>query len=156
MRLLADCLCDWWERVRERFAHSTTLVLDLDNGPENHSHRTQFLFRLVEFVREFDVRLVVAYYSPYHSKFNAMERGWCVLERHWNGTILRTTELVAHWMGSMAWRGRHLEVHMVTTHYPTVRKLDAMPMAVVEAQVSRHETLSRWFVTSDPNNLWDY
>ena len=29
---LVDCLAEWWETVRERFAHITTLVLNLDNG----------------------------------------------------------------------------------------------------------------------------
>ncbi len=40
---LADRLVQWWESVRERFRHCTTLVIDLDNGPENHSRRTQFM-----------------------------------------------------------------------------------------------------------------
>ena len=43
-KVTSDCLVDrlteWWETVRERFAHITTLVLNLDNGPENHSRRT--------------------------------------------------------------------------------------------------------------------
>ncbi len=38
-RVTSDCLVDrlvqWWEAVRARFAHITTLVLNLDNGPEN-------------------------------------------------------------------------------------------------------------------------
>ena len=50
-RVTSDCLADrlaqWWETVRARFAHVTTLVLNLDNGPENHSQRTQFVARLV-------------------------------------------------------------------------------------------------------------
>ena len=34
---------------RVRFPEVTKLVLNLDNGPENHSRRTQFLKRMVEF-----------------------------------------------------------------------------------------------------------
>ena len=53
-KVTSDCLVDrlgrWWEAVRERFAHITTLVINLDNGPENHSRRTQFMQRLVDFV----------------------------------------------------------------------------------------------------------
>ena len=52
-RVTSDCLVDrlaqWWAGVRARFAHSTTRVLNLDNGPERHRHRTQFVARLVEF-----------------------------------------------------------------------------------------------------------
>lgn len=153
---IVDCLSDWWQRRRERFAHVTTLVINLDNGPDNQSHRTQFLFRLVEFVREFGVKVVLGYYPPYHSKFNPVERCWGILERHWNGAILHTVASVEQWMMSMTWRGRHPEVEMVSTHYPTGRKLDAETMAVIEAQVERHETLGRWFVTIDPKMLWEY
>jgi len=43
-RVTSDCLVDqlvnWWEGVKERFSHVQTLVLNLDNGPECHSHRT--------------------------------------------------------------------------------------------------------------------
>ena len=53
-KVTSDCLVDrlvqWWESVRARFAHITTLVLNVDNGPENHSRRTQFMQRMVEFV----------------------------------------------------------------------------------------------------------
>ena len=57
---LVDRLVDWWESVKERFSHITTLVINLDNGPESHSRRTQFMQRLVEFVRRYHltVRLV--------------------------------------------------------------------------------------------------
>ncbi len=47
---LVDRLIDCWESIKERFAHITTLLINLDNGPENHSRRTQFMQRVVEFV----------------------------------------------------------------------------------------------------------
>lgn len=54
-KVTSDCLVDrlaqWWEAVRERFAPITTLVINLDNGPENHSRRTQCMQRLVDFVQ---------------------------------------------------------------------------------------------------------
>jgi hypothetical protein len=37
--------------VRERFEQIRTLVINLDNGPENQSHRTQFLNRMVAFAQ---------------------------------------------------------------------------------------------------------
>jgi len=48
---LVDRIEQWWDTVRDRCAHVTTLVLNLDNGPESHSHRTQFMARLVAFVQ---------------------------------------------------------------------------------------------------------
>ena len=38
---LVDCLAQWWEAVRDRFAPITTLVINLDNGPDNHRWRPQ-------------------------------------------------------------------------------------------------------------------
>ena len=65
-KVTSDCLVDrivqWWETVRERFAHITTLVINRDNGPENHSRRTQFMQRLVEFVHQYHLRVRLAYY----------------------------------------------------------------------------------------------
>jgi hypothetical protein len=67
-KVTSDCLVDrlaqWWESVRERFAQITTLVINLDNGPENHSRRTQFMSRLVDFVPHYRVTVRLAYYPP--------------------------------------------------------------------------------------------
>jgi hypothetical protein len=91
-KVTSDCLVDrleqWWERVHERFSHITTLVLNLDNGPENHSRRTQFLCRMVQFAHTSGLRVRLAYYPPSHSKYNAIERCWGILEMHWNGALL--------------------------------------------------------------------
>ena len=57
---LVDCLEQWWETVRERFAHITTLLISLDNGPENHSRRTQFMQRMVGFVRRYGLTVRLA------------------------------------------------------------------------------------------------
>jgi hypothetical protein len=47
----ADCLVDileqWWQEVKDNFPQVQKLVINADNGPENHSRRTQFMHRLV-------------------------------------------------------------------------------------------------------------
>jgi Rhodopirellula transposase DDE domain len=67
-KVTSDCLVDrltqWWETVRDRFTHITTLVINLDNGPENHSRRTQFMQRLVAFVQPYHLTVRLAYYPP--------------------------------------------------------------------------------------------
>ncbi len=79
---IVDCLEQWWSSVRERFAHIRTLVINQDNGPENHSRRTQFLKRIVEFAHKYHLNIRLAYYPPYYSKYNPIERTWGVLEKH--------------------------------------------------------------------------
>ncbi len=146
---LVDCLTAWWESVRGRFSHVTTLVLNLDNGPENHSHRTQFMHRLVQFARHFRLTVRLAYYPPYHSKYNPVERCWGILEQHWNGSLLDSVEATLHFAATMTWKGRAPLVALVTTAYHRGVRLTAEAMAAVEAQLTRLPGLERWFVDID-------
>ena len=143
---LVDCLTHWWATARARFAHISMLVLNLDNGPENHSHRTQFMHRIVAFVAQFGVSVRLAYYPPYHSKYNAVERCWGILELHWNGSLLDSLEAVVAHTASMTWKGVHPAVALVTTTYQTGVTLTKEAMAAVEAQVLRLPDLGKWFV----------
>jgi len=149
-KVTSDCLVDrleqWWEAQKARFAHVTTLVLNLDNGPESHSHRTQFMARLVAFVQREQVSVRLAYYPPYHSKYNPIERCWGILETHWNGTLLDSLEAVCGFTASMTWQGVHPVVALVTTTYATGVKLTKEAMAAVEAHVTRLPPLDKWFV----------
>jgi transposase len=86
-KVTSDCLVgrlvEWWETVKERFSQIKTLVIHVDNGPKNHSRRTQFMQRLLEFVQRYHISVRLAYYPPYHSKYNPIERCWGILEQHW-------------------------------------------------------------------------
>jgi Rhodopirellula transposase DDE domain len=114
---LADCLERWWDRVGARFPHITTLVINLDNGPENHSRRTQFMQRLVTFAQRTDLTIRLAYYPPYHSKYNPIERCWGILETHWNGAVLDSIDAVIQFAATMTWKGTHPVVELITTTY---------------------------------------
>jgi transposase len=143
---LVDRLAQWWEAVRERFAHITTLVINLDNGPENHSRRTQFMQRLVTFVPQYHLTVRLAYYPPYHSKYNPIERCWGILENHWNGTLLDSLDTVLQCARTMTWRGNHPVVELVTVLYQTGVALTKDAMETVEAQLKRLPALGKWFV----------
>lgn len=158
-KVTSDCLVDrleqWWEAVHSRFAHITTLVINLDNGPENHSRRSQFMQRMVEFVRHSGLRVRLAYYPPYHSKYNPIERCWGILENHWNGSILDTVEAVLKFATTMTWNGVHPVVELVTTTYATGIRLSQEAMAVIETRIARLPGLDKWFVDISPSSLWD-
>ena len=153
-RVTSDCLVDrlaaWWATVQERFAHITTLVLNLDNGPENHSRRTQFMGRLVDFVAATGLTVRLAYYPPYHSKYNPIERCWGILEHHWNGTLLDSVEAVLGFAGTMRWKGKTPVVQVVTTTYQTGVALTKDAMAAVEKQLARLLGLEKWFIDIVP------
>jgi len=152
---LIDCLVQWWQSVQERFRHITTLVINLDNGPENHSRRTQFMQRIVGFVRQYGIIVRLVYYPPYHSKYNSIERCWGILEHHWNGAILDSIDAVLNFTASMTWNGFYPVVELVTTIYQTGIRLSQDAMALIEAQIQRLPGLDKWFVEIVPSALWD-
>jgi transposase len=143
---IADRLEQWWQEVRLRFLNVKTLVINLDNGPENHGRRTQFLKRVVAFARRYGLKVQLAYYPPYHSKYNPIERCWGILEMHWNGTLLDSVEAVVGFARSMTWKGKHPVVSVVETVYHKGVKLKSKEMKALESQVVRLAGLGKWFV----------
>jgi transposase len=75
--------------------------------------------RLLEFVQEYPISVHLAYYPPYHSKYNPVERCWGILEQHWNGALLDSVEAVIQYATSMTWKGKHPVVELITTTYQT-------------------------------------
>ena len=60
----------------------------------------------MEFARKYGLAVQLAYYPPYHSKYNPIERCWGILEMHWNGSLLDSVEAVLGFAGSMTWKGQ--------------------------------------------------
>jgi Rhodopirellula transposase DDE domain len=143
---IVDRLEQWWQEVRLRFLRVKTLVINLDNGPENHSRRTQFLKRIVDFARKYGLVVQLAYYPPYHSKYNPIERCWGILEMHWNGSLMDSIGAVVGFARSMTWKGKHPVVSVVETTYFKGVRLKPGEMKALEAGVKRLLTLEKWFV----------
>ncbi len=90
---IVDALESLWSKLKK--THKIhTLVLNMDNGPDNNSHRTQFIKRIVDFAYSNSLHVKLCYYPPYHSKYNSIERVWGRLENHWNGELLDSEEKV--------------------------------------------------------------
>lgn len=151
---LVDCFSQCWATIRDRFPTVTTLILNLDNGPENHSRRTQFMARIVDFVRESGVTVQLAYYPPYHSKYNPIERCWGALEQHWNGSLLDSVDAVLNFIKTMTWKGVKPLVELITETYHTGVKLSKDDMEDIEMQIVRLPDLGKWFVTISPTTVW--
>lgn len=156
-KVTSDCLGDrlapWWEAVRARFAPITTLVLNLDNGPEHHRRRTQCMQRLVDCVPPSHLTVRLAYSPPSHSKDNPIDRCWGLLEHHWHGTILDAIDTVLPWARTMTWNGKHPVVDLVTTTYQTGVTLTQEAMEAIAAQLKRLPKLGKWFVDLVPPEL---
>src|SRR2546430_12655678 len=97
--------------------------------------------RLLEFVQRYHINVRLAYYPPYDSKYNPIERCWGILEQHWNGTLLDSLDAVLGFATTMTWKGRRPQVAVVTTPYARGVTLTTAAMAAVEAHLTRHPTL---------------
>jgi hypothetical protein len=143
---IIDCLEDFWKKNKDNFPKVTKLLLNFDNGGENSSRRTQFMKRIVEFVEKEKIEIELAYYPPYHSKYNPIERVWGILEKHWNGTLLDSVAKVIGFAKSMTYNGISPIVTLVDKVYCTGVKLSNLEMEVLETKIVRLVGLEKWSV----------
>lgn len=153
-KLTADCIVDrledWWQQVKAQFPQIRRWVINADNGPENSSRRTQFMQRLAALAQREQITIQLAYYPPYHSKYNPVERTFGWLEQHWRGSLLNSVETVVRFAESLTFKGNHPSVSLVTQTYETGVKLTQSAMADLEKQFHRLPGLEKWFVEITP------
>ena len=143
---IVDCLEDFWKTYKERFPKVTKLLLNFDNGGENSSRRTQFMKRIVGFVEKDNIEIELAYYPPYHSKYNPIERVWGILEKHWNGSLLDSVTKILGFAKSMTYNGVSPIVKLIDKVYTTGVKLTKLEMEEVEQKIVRLDGLEKWSI----------
>jgi len=148
---VADTLEWWWSQRRGVHANIRRLQIDLDNGPEIASRRTQFMKRLVDFSDRSGLELELVYYPPYHSKYNLIERCWGILEQHWNGSLLSTVGAALSWASTMTWRGVAPIVHLLEGVYERGVKLTKQDFRPYSHRLQRSDKLSKWSLTIRPD-----
>jgi hypothetical protein len=150
---MVDCLEQWIQDKGATLKEVRKLVLDLDNGPENSGQRTQWLLRLVLLAQRRQWHLVLAYYPPYHSKYNPIERFWGILESYWRGELLDSEAAVLGYAANMTYHGVHPHVHRLTKPYATGVKLDAKQKKQLEKHLQRQPGLEKWAIDIPPPPL---
>lgn len=128
------------------------MVINADNGPENSGVRSQWLKRLVEFSAQWDIKVQLAYYPPYHSKYNPIERVFGVLENYWNGDPLRTVTKALAMAEGMTYNKVHPVVGLVEKEYAKGVKLNNQQRRLYEKALDRLQSLKKWFITILPDN----
>jgi hypothetical protein len=147
---IADCLLDCWRQISQEFPEVKTLMLLQDNGPENHSRRTQFMHRMTQLADYLQLTVQLVYYPPYHSKYNPVERFWGVLEQHWNGDLLDSVETVLNFAKTMTWNKHHPVITMVHQLYCKGVRLSQKAMTLLEQRFERLPGLEKYFVRIRP------
>ncbi len=147
---MVDCVQRFWDDYGQTFPQVSSLLLNLDNGPENHSRRTQFMARLAQLADSSRLTIQLAYYPPYHSRYNPVERVWGVLEQHWNGHLLDARETVLQLAASMTWKGVTPVVAFIEKTYAKGVILSKQAMLLLEERLTRSPTLPKWFLLITP------
>jgi hypothetical protein len=142
---MVDALQDLWPSIKARF-NPHTIAINADNGPENNSHRTQFMKRMVDFAMDNQVSLSLIYYPPYHSKYNPIERVWAVLENHWRGEVLNSVEKALGLARTMKWNGKNPVVKLINGTYEKGIKLTQKAMKQIEKMIERMPGIEKWAV----------
>jgi transposase len=150
--LIVDCLELWWKENRLRFLLRgiTELVINLDNGPHVQAKRTWFLKRMAEFSDKTGLKIHLAYYPPYHSKYNPVERLWGILENHWNGALLDSVDTTLEWAKTMTWKGIQPIVQLLDEIYESGRKLSKKEMKDLSQRFVRNPLIPKWDVLIAP------
>ena len=147
---IADCLEIWWETNKAGYRNIKELVINTDSGPNSAGNRTQFIRRMTEFSDKSGLTVRLAYYPPYHSKYNPIERCWGALERHWNGEILNSVGKALGWAGTMTWRGVSPVVRLCNKIYQKGVTLTKKEMRPYEERIRRSEKLPLWDIVIQP------
>jgi len=141
---IVDCLEKWWRYRKRHYQHIERLQIDLDNGPELESHRTQFIKRIVEFSDKNELLIELVYYPPYHSKYNPVEHCWGVLESHWSGALLTDWTTVREWTKSMRWSGIPPNVYFLDKSYERGAKLNKRELKPYLQRLIRTPNIEKW------------
>jgi transposase len=149
---IADCLEQWWTERKAAHPGVKRLHMELDNGPEIASCRTQFMKRMVEFVDRHRVAIEFVYLPPYHSKYNPIERCWGILEQHWSAALLSSVAVVLLWAATMTWRKVHPLIRQATKTYERGVTLTKAQFRPVAKRLIRSPTLPKWSLTIQPED----
>jgi len=147
---IVDCLEHWWNNNKEQNSHIKQLVINLDNGPQNSSHRTQFMKRMIDFADKNNLEIVLAYYPPYYSKYNPIERCWGILENHWSATLLNTIETTLEWAKTMTWKGISPVIKLVKTAYQKGVRMTKKAFNALANRIDRDASLPKYYLTIRP------
>lgn len=101
----------------------------------------------MEFSAAHGVNVQLAYYPPYHSKYNPVERVFGVLENYWNGDPLRSVEMAIGMASGMTYKGVHPTTQFIEKAYPKGVRLNKKEMKPYEQCLARLSGLRKWFIT---------
>ena len=106
--------------------------------------------RMIEFADKNNLEIVLAYYPPYHSKYNPIERCWGILENHWSATLLNSLAITLAWAKTMTWKGLSPVVNLLETTYQKGVKISKKAFTAIANRIARNPLLPKYYMTIQP------
>ena len=142
-----DCIDDYLSKKN----NITTLIIFLDNGPENSGRRRLWLKSLVKLAKKYNISIELVYYPPYHSKYNMIERYWAKLQITWNGIIIDSLNKLIDVINKTEWKGIKSNAKLITNTYETGVEVSDIEMDRLEHDnIFRDEILKNWSIVIAP------
>ena len=147
-----DNIAHWCAtELRDRYAAATHLLIEADSGGSNSARSRVWKERLQAQVADrFGLTVTVCHYPTGASKWNPIEhRLFSEISKTWAGCPLRSFELVVQYLKeTRTATGLSVEAHLVSTIYPTGKKVPHEVMATLSIQ--SHEVCPQWNYTIHP------
>jgi len=147
-----DCIRNWWyNQGRIDYPNGTSILILCDGGGSNSSRYYIFKEDLQKLADELGIKIRIAHYPPYCSKYNPIEhRLFPHVTRACQGVIFKTTKIVKELMEKTSTtKGLKVTVQIVDKVYELKREVaddfkDAM-------RIVFDKSLSKWNYTAVPN-----
>lgn len=153
-KVTSDCCVDiierWWLDEMKNNPTLKRLVINLDNGPAQNSKSGQFMKRIQAFSNKYNIETHLAYYPPYHSKYNPVERTFGALEKYWSGEILDSKEKVVGLAKTMTWANKLPIVQVVKKTYEKGVKVSKDILEKLNCGFERKVGIEKWYVLITP------
>lgn len=127
-----DCIEEYLQIKRKENPSIDTLIIFLDNGPENNSKRKLWRFRIGKLAIKYNIHIQLVYYPPYHSKYNPIEHFWGVLQNHWSGLIIDDLDKLVGAINSCTWNNIQAKCFLRTKKYEKGKKVDKTELEQIE------------------------
>ncbi len=145
----------WEEDRRVHYSDATELVLTFDSGGANAARSVRFKEDLVALSKRLGLRLRIAHYPPYTSKWHPIEhRLFSQVERSLHGVILDSPQTALDAVQRTRTRtGLRVKACILDTVYELGRKCSDSFRNIKDNFIRHDEVLGKWNYVVDANGI---
>jgi Rhodopirellula transposase DDE domain len=105
---------------------------------------------MVQLAQRYGWVVVLAYYPPYPSEYNPIERLWGLLENYWRGELLDSEMAVQGCAAKMSYHGVHPQTRRCMEKYAKGVKLTKAERKRLEQHLQRQPGVEKWAIEIAP------